>query len=157
MTDPDLSRQAAELTIQVEALSQSVGALARKQKQDHYILRALTAGLVLYVVALALIGVVALQAGDAAKDADAAQTLAQSNKVAAQLTCEAGNQSRATQVELWTYVLTVVVQANPPPTREQALQLAQFRSYIRRVFAPRDCTKPVQPTTPVPSPTGTPR
>lgn len=149
---PELAEQAAELTLQVEALSQSVGALSRKQRQDRTVLKAITVGLALYVVALLLIGIVAVRANNAANDADSARTLAESNRAAAQLTCEAGNQTRATQVQLWTYLLDTVVQADPPPTREQALQLAQFRSYVKRVFQPRDCSKPITPT---PTPTGT--
>jgi len=150
-----LREQAAELTTQIEALSQSVGSLARKQRQDHTVLRAITVGLALYVVALALIGVVALRANSAANEADDAHTLAESNKTAARLSCEAGNQGRATQIELWTVVLNLAVQTNPAPTREQALQIAQFRTYIQKVFTPRDCSRPVQPTTPIPTPTGT--
>jgi hypothetical protein len=155
MTDPDLSTQAARLSVQVEGLSGSVTALARKQRRDRALLVWVISGLCLSLVALVLVGLVAVQANNAAKNADAAHTLAESNRNAARLSCEAGNQTRATQVELWTYVLTVSAQANPAPTRAQAERLAQFRTYIQKVFAPRDCSKPVAPTTPVPTPTGT--
>lgn len=157
MTDPELSKQAAQLAVQVEGLSQSVSALARKQRQDRGVLWAVVAGLCLHLAALVLIGVVAVRANEAAKRADSAYAVAEANKEAARLTCEANNQSRATQVQLWTYVLDLSAQANPVPTREQALRIAQFRTYIQRVFAPRDCSKPITPTSPVPTPTGTPR
>lgn len=155
MTDPDLTRQAAQLSIQVEGLNASVAALARKQRQDRTLLKGAAAALALYVVALALLGVVAVRANQAAERADSAYAISQANQEAARLTCEANNQSRASQVELWTYLLGLAAVSSPPPTREQALQLAQFRSYVQRVFAQRDCSKPVTPTTPVPTPTGT--
>lgn len=154
----ELAQRAAQLSVQVEGLSQSVTALARKQRRDRTVLIATLAGLCVSLVALVLIGVVAVQASDAAKAADSAKTIAESNRVAARLTCEANNQGRATQVELWTYVLDMVGTNNPTLTREQALRLAQFRTYVQKVFAPRDCSKPVNPTPPsVPTPTGTPR
>lgn len=157
MTDFDLARQAAQLSVQVEGLSQSVSALARKQRQDRTLLKAVVAALALNVVALVLIGVVAVRANSAAERADSAYAIAEANKEAARLSCEAANQGRVNQIQLWTYVLDLSAQANPAPTREQALRIAQFRSYIQKVFAPRDCAQPVTPTSPVPTPTGTPR
>lgn len=153
MTDPELSTLAAQLSVEVEGLSGSVSALARKQRRDRALLVWVFVGLCVSLVALGLVGAVAVQANSAARKADSATALAEANRTAARLSCEAGNQTRATQVELWTYVLTLSAQANPPPTRAQAEQLAKFRTYIQKVFAPRDCTKPVTPTTPVPTPT----
>lgn len=156
MTDPDLSTQAAKLSVQVEGLSQSVTALAHKQRWDRRLLVWVMSALAVSLVALVLVAVVAVRANTAAQNADAARTLAESNKQAAALTCEANNQSRAAQVELWTYVLSIVAEANPAPTREEALRLAQFRTYVQKTFAPRDCTKPVTPTPPpIPTPTST--
>jgi len=155
MTEPDLSRQAAELSTQVEGLSQSVSALARKQRQDRTLIRALVTGLCLHLVALILIGVVAVRANTAAERADSAYAIGEANREAARLTCEANNQTRATQIQLWTVVLQLSAEANPNPTREQALRIAQFRTYIQKVFAPRDCTKPITPSPAVPTPAGT--
>ena len=57
--------------------------------------------------------------------------------------CQAGNDSRAQQVTLWTHL----VQMNAPPPHETAAQkqkrqalTRKFLAYIRQVFAPRDCT-----------------
>jgi hypothetical protein len=158
VTEPppfDLSTQAAQLSIQVEGLSASVSALARKQRRDRTLIRWTVAGLCVSLVALVLVGVVAVRANQAADRADSAYAVAEANRQAARLTCEANNQSRATQIELWTYVLELSAQSNPAPTREQAKRIAQFRTYIQHVFAPRDCSKPVTPTAPVPTPTGT--
>ena len=57
--------------------------------------------------------------------------------------CQAGNESRAQQIVLWTHLIAV----STPPPRETAVQEQQrhatvtaFLAYIGRVFAPRDCT-----------------
>lgn len=57
--------------------------------------------------------------------------------------CQAGNESRAQQVTLWTHLVTI----SAPPAHESAAQerqrqatIAAFLAYVRKVFAPRDCT-----------------
>lgn len=57
--------------------------------------------------------------------------------------CQAGNDSRAQQVTLWTHLVTL----NTPPPRETAAQkqrrlalTRRFLAYVRTVFKPRDCT-----------------
>jgi hypothetical protein len=56
--------------------------------------------------------------------------------------CQAGNESRAQQVTLWTHL----VQISAPPPHQTAAQRKQrealtreFLAYVRKVFAPRDC------------------
>lgn len=56
--------------------------------------------------------------------------------------CQAGNESRAQQVTLWTHL----IQVSTPPPHETAAQKRQrqalitgFLAYVRKVFAPRDC------------------
>lgn len=56
--------------------------------------------------------------------------------------CRAGNESRAQQVGLWQYIITI----SKPPPRESAAQerarlaaLRSFNAYLHRVFAPRNC------------------
>ena len=57
--------------------------------------------------------------------------------------CQAGNDSRAQQVTLWTHL----VQISTPPPHETAAQKAQraktitaFLRYVRHVFAARNCS-----------------
>jgi len=149
----ELARLAAQLTVQVQGLSQSVAALSRKQRRDRALLAWTISGLFVSLVALVLLGVVAVQAREAGQNADSARTLSESNRVAAQLTCEANNQSRAVQVQLWTYVLDTVTTNNTKLTREQAKRLAEFRTYVQKVFSPRDCSLPITPTPPPTTPT----
>jgi hypothetical protein len=56
--------------------------------------------------------------------------------------CQAGNESRAQQVTLWTHLIEI----SAPPPHETAAQkaaraklIAGFLAYVRQVFAPRDC------------------
>ena len=57
--------------------------------------------------------------------------------------CQAGNDSRAQQITLWTHLAAI---STPPPheTPAQAqrrLELVrQLLAYVRKVFAPRNCT-----------------
>lgn len=150
----DLAKRAAQLAVQVEGLSGSVSALARKQRRDRYLLIGTLSGLCVSLVALVALGFVAVQANNAAKNADSAHAIAVSNQAAAKLTCEAANQSRAQQVELWTHVLDLATQARPPADR--ARLIATVRIYVQGVFAPRDCSKPITPTPTAPPGTATP-
>ena len=56
--------------------------------------------------------------------------------------CEAGNESRAQQITLWTHLVAI---SAPPPHQTAAQKAARakliagFLAYVRQVFAPRDC------------------
>jgi hypothetical protein len=56
--------------------------------------------------------------------------------------CQAGNESRAQQVTLWTHLIEI---SQPPPhetaaqKRQRQALIAGFLAYVRKVFAPRDC------------------
>jgi hypothetical protein len=56
--------------------------------------------------------------------------------------CQAGNESRAQQVTLWTHLVAI----STPPPHETAAQkqrrqklTREFLAYVRKVFAPRNC------------------
>jgi hypothetical protein len=57
--------------------------------------------------------------------------------------CQAGNESRAAQVTLWTHLVQV---STPPPhqtaaqRKQRAALTREFLGYVRKVFAPRNCT-----------------
>lgn len=57
--------------------------------------------------------------------------------------CQAGNDARAQQVTLWTHLIEI---SQPPPhetaaqKRQRQALIAGFLGYVRKVFAPRDCT-----------------
>ncbi len=139
MTDPDLTRQAVALTESVDTLGQTVAELAGRLRRSRIALAWTVAGLTLDLLLSVALGFVAVQAKNASDTAD-------TNTTNARLACEAGNQGRETQIQLWTYVLNLAAQGAAEPTPAQAKQIAEFRAYISRVFAPRDCNNPVSPT-----------
>jgi hypothetical protein len=57
--------------------------------------------------------------------------------------CQAGNESRAQQVTLWTHLIAI---SRPPPhetaaqKRQRQALIREFLAYVRKVFAPRNCT-----------------
>jgi hypothetical protein len=57
--------------------------------------------------------------------------------------CQAGNDSRAQQITLWTHLAQI---STPPPhetpaQKQRRLALVrQLLGYVRQVFAPRNCT-----------------
>jgi uncharacterized membrane protein len=58
--------------------------------------------------------------------------------------CESGNVARKQQVQLWTYLITI----SQPPAHQTAAERRQrdktihvFIGYVRKVFAPRNCSK----------------
>jgi uncharacterized membrane protein len=56
--------------------------------------------------------------------------------------CQAGNEARAQQVQLWMYLITI---SRPPPHETPAAQAQRektvhaFEAYVQKVFAPRNC------------------
>lgn len=54
-------------------------------------------------------------------------------------TCQQGNATRLQQIQIWDYVLAVPP-AKPPSAQEQKIR-ADFKAYVHRVFAPRNCSK----------------
>ena len=56
--------------------------------------------------------------------------------------CQAGNESRAQQVTLWTHLIaTAVPPAHETPAQRQQRQAvtARFLAYVRKVFALQNC------------------
>ena len=118
----DLSRQAAEVS-----------------RQDVYGRqnRHLIWGLIVSAALNLLIGGIAIYAS---LEARSATSQAERNRQSAIVSCEAGNESRRLGEQLWTYVLDLS-EKNPKLTPQQKKQIAQFRGYIKTVYAPRDCSQ----------------
>lgn len=53
--------------------------------------------------------------------------------------CRSGNEARAEQVDLWTFIIRI---SKPPRTAQQRQVLAEFEQHLREVFAPRSCALP---------------
>ena len=66
------------------------------------------------------------------------------NKVTITQLCEAGNEARQQQIDLWAFI----IQISPPPPHETKAHAKQREQVLHRfalrlhtIFAPRDCTK----------------
>lgn len=148
-----LADVADELNTSVVKLRDSVRDLThygRRNRQLIYITAVSIVLVVLLGVALAFVAVDARQASQRAEDAS---SLARRNTENARLTCEAGNEARRLQIQLWTYVLDLS-SSRPNLTVGQRQQIAQFRRYLATTYAPRDCdasTPTVKPPTSTPT------
>lgn len=65
--------------------------------------------------------------------------LGRSNARNAVTSCENSNESRESARNLWNFVADLSAAGNPDPSAEQAAFVADFREYINKVYAPRDC------------------
>ena len=73
---------------------------------------------------------------DTATASAAAATASESALHAAQLSgCEVGNQERAGELALWTYLFD----ASKPTSKAQAEAVDKFMTIVRSTFAPRNC------------------
>jgi uncharacterized iron-regulated membrane protein len=63
--------------------------------------------------------------------------LAQSNKAAVVANCETANDSRQNNKALWDFVFALP--PDQPPTPEQAQRAAEFKGFVAKTFALRDC------------------
>lgn len=63
--------------------------------------------------------------------------LAQNNQDAVIQNCETANDSRKNQLALWNYVFSITPEQ--PRSDSQNQQTEEFRAFVEKTFAPRDC------------------
>lgn len=66
-------------------------------------------------------------------------TQSESNKQAIVMSCQQTNDARASNEQLWKYLLSLPT-PNAPTLQQQAVR-KQFSAFIDKTFAPRDCSK----------------
>lgn len=66
---------------------------------------------------------------------------AETNKNAIVRSCETSNDSRKNQLELWNYILSITPEQ--PRSEAQNKQAEEFRAFVNKTFAPRDCQKEI--------------
>lgn len=152
MTDPldqDVVTAARRLETSVDNLRSEITTLRTYSQRSRRLIVGLAISIVLDVLLSAAVGFLAIQAVSTSNKANEANSLASRNAQNQFITCQAGNESRAAQVQLWTYVLDLAAR-NPNQTPAQAEQVKQLRAYLATSLAPRDCTSPAVPR-PVPT------
>lgn len=138
MTEQDPIAAAANLEQSMGDLAADIRRLSNRQESAEtygHRNRQLIWGLVACFVFSIAMGVVAVTASLQAKEAT---SQSKRNAENAKISCEVGNEGRELQNQLWTYVLDLSSE-NPNLTAHEKKQIAMFRGYIARVYAPRDC------------------
>jgi len=138
MTDPT-QRQATlaaalRLNESMENLGGEMRALRTYGKQNRHYIWALAVSLLLDVVLTVVVVIVAGQARDA-------NNLATANRNSQIETCNSSNVARQTSRELWNYILDVAAKQPENETPDRKRQLADFRAYMEKTYAPRDCAQ----------------
>jgi len=64
------------------------------------------------------------------------QTIDQQHKDQVTL-CRSGNEARANQIDLWTFIITLAAEPHPTPVQRQ--RVAALERRLHEIFAPRDC------------------
>jgi hypothetical protein len=128
----------------VLGLRDDIGALRTFGQRNRHFIWGLAVSLALDVVLSIAVAILAVSASNAT-------SLANQNKQAQLVTCKAGNETRAANIQLWAYVLDLANATNPTPTPQQVEGIRQFKIYLAQVYAPRDCDSPTS-VKPLPAP-----
>jgi hypothetical protein len=128
VSEPSKARQveAAEaLTASLNGLGDRLEEATRYGRRNRHMIWGLVVSLVLDVALTIALTVVAIQGHNV-----------HSQQVA---TCRAGNDARRAQTQVWDYILSL--QPSEPLTAQQRKQIADFKTFVRRALAPRDCSR----------------
>jgi hypothetical protein len=135
----DLVAVAQALTASMDGLAQQVGVLnAQVDAQESYghrnrrMIWGLVAALFLIAVLTVAVAMVAVQADHASGKATQVRT----QQISA---CVSSNEVRANNKRLWDYLFSLP--PTKPRTTEQDTQIQNFRAFVNKTFAPRDCSK----------------
>lgn len=124
------AQHVAALTKAVEDLAGEASELRGYGQRNRHMIWGLWVSLVVDVVLTAALTVVGVQAWQANDQADQNRQ----NQISI---CQTSNTARAQNAQLWEYVLNAV----PPRNDLERQRREEFRAFMRKVFAPRDCSK----------------
>jgi hypothetical protein len=101
----------------------------------------------LYSVIILFVVMIVLTGASYALESNAISK-AQRNTASITQLCQLGNDSRAQQIRLWQFVISL---SRPPPhetarqERQRQADLRTFEAYLHRIFKPRNCSALGQP------------
>ena len=137
MTEPDRYDAAIAATQRLEesvrGLKDEVVALRTYGRRNRHYIAAIAVSLVFDVALSIVVFVVAVQL---VKTND----LATANLQTQIATCESSNESRQVSTNLWNYVLDTAGRNPDNQVGERKQQIEDFRAYMQRAYAPRDCS-----------------
>lgn len=141
---------AARLEESMAVLGAELKATREYGHRNRHMIWALAISLMFDILMSVLFAFVAIQASNASDRATEATSAAAQNRQNARVSCIAGNEARAAQVNLWNYVLDLSRRPNETP--EQTKRIDDFRKYVHIVFAQRNCDRPDEPAVQPPTP-----
>lgn len=150
-TSFELAVAAERLEKRMGELSADIGTLRTYGQDNRRLIKAAIAGAVILAVVVVVLAGLWKRTADTADRADEATSAAAQALRAQQITCEASNEARGLNRQLWGYVLTEAAKANPDA---DTAQLERFRAVITKTFADRDCAAAVPTPVATPAPTG---
>lgn len=119
----DPIKTARGLTEALTEMATELRSLNKRLRRTRHIVWGLVASLALDLLLTAGFAYVAVQANNTQ----------QSNLAL----CESGNHSRAQQIELWDYVISL---GGAPKTARQQKVEAEFEVHLHKILAPRNCS-----------------
>lgn len=128
--DPLATAQA--LTTSLNTMTARLEAVNRYGRRNRHMIYGLVASLLLDAILTVVIAIVAVEANRA--NDRAAQV--HNQQVA---TCLSTNEGRKLNVQLWDYVLSIP--PSQPRSDAQTKRIADFKVFLHKTFAPRDCSK----------------
>lgn len=120
-----LADKVSDLNVQVAEQNAQVAEQKRYGRWNRLMIWSLAA----LTVVVAVVAVRAQQAHDSAAQVHASQISI----------CQSTNTARSQNLQLWEYVLSLP--PDRPLTEQQQKIRNEFRAYIQKVFAPRNCSK----------------
>lgn len=127
---------AGKLSDALDKTTREVRRLNEYGRTSRHLILALMVSMALDLILTAVVAITAVQAHSASERAAAATATAKSAYASNYALCQASNTAREQQIGLWDFLLALGKTTQAPA---QVKTVDEFKTYLHRVFAPRDC------------------
>jgi hypothetical protein len=127
---------AGQLSSSLDAMAGELRRLNSRERVNRRMIVSLAVSLALDLVLTVIVAITAVQAHNASTRATDASAAAEHASASNTALCQASNTSRAQQIDLWNFLLSL---GKPPATAAERKVISGFRAYLDRDFAPRNC------------------
>ena len=145
--DPVARSDALDAALEDPQIAEAVEGLIKYGQRNRALVKIALASVAFDILLSGGLAVATFKAVHASHEAQAASSTASQNQRGLLVTCLAGNDARAAQRRLWSYVLDLSASTPPRPgatadeIQRGKLLLDQFRQYIADQFTDRDCSQ----------------
>lgn len=133
---PDPLAAARALQQALEGMTKQLAAVKATVRRGKRVIIALAVSLVLDVALTIGVTITAAQAHDASARANSTVAQLHATQVNA---CNAGNQTRAAEIQLWNHIASLTVGPQTPAAQRKADE--QLLAFVRQTFAAKNCAK----------------